>query len=111
MSFLGVATFALNQTATPYSVSGSTGAYTVAGTPFRCRLASLLARSSRELTSQERAELIDRRLLMVAPDVDLSADLQLEVAGQRWNLESLLDSVLGVAGEVEYQRCHVVRAL
>lgn len=110
MAMLGIASFICIHTATPYSV-GAGGAYSVAGTPFRCRLAALLAARNNQMTSQERAELINKRLLMTETIGVLEDDVQLEVNGERWNLEGHPDPVYGVTGNVEYYRVHCVRAL
>lgn len=120
MAMLGVAAFAFIHTATIYGV-GSSGAYDEAGASFACRLCLLPSGRAAPLTSEQRAELSTRRLLLCAPDAqfDTTQDVQLDVVdaeenpveGGRWNPEGQLQAAYGPLGTVEYRRVDVVQVL
>jgi hypothetical protein len=108
MALLGVSDFVLNLDAVPYRTDAA-GRFTVAGTPFRCHLTAMLGTRFTEPPSKDRAELEDRRGLMVDPSTDLTGEMELEIANERFAREGPLDKVFGITGEVEYIRCRLVR--
>ena len=89
----------------------ATGAFTVvvlAALP--CRLA--LVSSDSGPTGDARSELASRRRLLWGPDYAMPEAVQLEVAGEKWNVEAgTLAAVRGVNGSVVYRRAEVVRAV
>lgn len=100
----------LDQTATVYTPSGTTGAYTVVDkTGLACRLA--LSSVSTDM-GPSRAEADGARRLLWDPDYVMPEEAQVEVDGERWNIQAgTLAAPRDLTGGVVYRRAEVTKAV
>lgn len=103
--------YGLNKTATVYTPHATTGAYTVlAKSGMDCRLAIRGERSSGATAAEERAELVARRRLLWDEDYTMPEDAQVEIDGERWNIQKgTVDKLTGLDDVVIYRRCDLVK--
>lgn len=92
-------------------IEGSSGAFdTSIKTDLRCRLAHL---SGVGVSTQDRAELLERRQLLWEPAYVMPERVQIEVNsdGVRWNvLPATIAALSGPSGAITYRRADAVRA-
>lgn len=100
----------LDQTCTVYTPNGTTGAYdVVAVSGMACRLA--LASVSGDM-GPSRAEADGTRRLLWGPDYTMPETAQVEVDGERWNIQAgTLAAPRDLSGAAVYRRAEVTRAI
>jgi hypothetical protein len=101
----------LIDSATVYTPQAATGAYTVlAKSGLACRL-TIIQRNAGE-TSDERESIAGKRLLLWDGSYAMPDPAQVEINGERWNLDEGTSSELrGPRGETIYRRGVATRAL
>lgn len=100
----------LDQTCTVYTPDPTTGAYTVTATSgLACRLA--LASVSGDM-GPSRSEAAGTRRLLWGADYTMPETAQVEVDGERWNIQAgTLAAPRDLSGAVVYRRAEVTRAV
>lgn len=101
----------LNKTASVYTPHATTGAYTVlAKSGLRCRLAIRGRVQPGVDASEERAELVGSRRLLWDEAYAMPETAQVEIDGQRWNVQAgTVDVLTGLDETVIYRRCDLIK--
>jgi hypothetical protein len=107
---MSIVNIGLDQTCTVYTPSVSTGEYTVVATSgLSCRLALIGTTGD---MGPSRTEIPGARRLMWGPDYLMPETAQVEIDGERWNIQAgTLAAPRDLSGSVVYRRAEVTKAV